>query len=283
MDPVFSVQYLSDVHLEFHSPARVTRLIASLERHAPNLILAGDIGNPAHPAYFRFLSAAATRFDRVFLIAGNHEFYGSSLAETEEEIRTLARFLPNVAFLHNERYSCASLPVHIFGGTMWSHITAEEEAEVARILSDGARIRGFGTQTSRNEHAAFVDLLAAEMDACGGDGKPFLVISHHLPLTRLVHPRYADSPINSAFASDVALAEDPRVAAWFYGHTHTPRHGPRFFCNPLGYPGENPAATPHRVVDFFAARRPASSARPPPALSPRPRGEAEEVPEETGG
>jgi hypothetical protein len=29
------------------------------------------------------------------------------------------------------------------------------------------------------------------------------------------------------------------IKAWIYGHTHKARTGPRFFCNPLGYPGEN--------------------------------------------
>jgi hypothetical protein len=67
---------------------------------------------------------------------------------------------------------------------------------------------------------------------------------------RLVHPDYHDSPINSAFATDVPLAEDPRIAAWIYGHTHKPNFGPRFFCNPIGYPSENPRAAPDRVLQI---------------------------------
>jgi hypothetical protein len=67
---------------------------------------------------------------------------------------------------------------------------------------------------------------------------------------RLVHPDYHDSPINSAFATDVPLAEDPRIAAWIYGHTHKPNFGPRFFCNPIGYPSENPRAAPDRVLEI---------------------------------
>jgi predicted phosphohydrolase len=251
MKHAFSVQFVSDVHLETRSERDAEAIIADLTRHAPMLILAGDIGNPAHPSYARFLSAAAARFDLVVIIAGNHEFYGSSLAETLAQIRAVARVFPNVIFLHNERFSSASLPVHIFGGTMWSDVSREEEARVERILSDHARIAGFSASSARNEHALFADLLEAEMAACEGTGKPFLVVSHHLPLTSLVDERYRDSGINSAFASDVRLARDPRIAAWIYGHTHTARYGPRFFCNPVGYPGENKAATLDRVLEFF--------------------------------
>jgi predicted phosphodiesterase len=257
-----SVQYLSDVHLETRSPAEVEAEIGALERHAPILILGGDIGNPAHPSYFRFLAAAAARFDLVVLIAGNHEFYGSSLEETVAEIRALVRSLPNVVFLHNERHSSPALPVHIFGGTMWSDVLPEEQARVEAILSDHARILGFDAAASRNEHAVFVDLLEAELRACEGDGKPFLVVSHHLPLRRLVDARYAGSPINSAFASDVRLAEDARVAAWFYGHTHVPRHGPRFFCNPRGYPGEREAGMASSGARFAGPQAKAAGAAP---------------------
>lgn len=255
MESAFSVQFVSDIHLETRTEREIEAIIGALTRHAPTLILAGDIGNPSHPSYARFLSAASARFDLVVLIAGNHEFYGSSMSETLVEIRSVVRSLPNVVFLHSQRFSPDSLPVHIFGGTMWSDIAREEEPEVESILKDHARIAGFTASTSRNEHAVFVDLLEAEMAACEGDGKPFLVVSHHLPLKSLVDERYRDSGINSAFASDVRLARDPRIAAWIYGHTHTPRYGPRFFCNPVGYPGENKAATLERVLEFFAATR----------------------------
>jgi len=39
------------------------------------------------------------------------------------------------------------------------------------------------------------------------------------------------------------MAHDERIKAWIYGHTHSPRPGPRFYCNPIGYPGENLSVT----------------------------------------
>jgi len=246
----FSIQFLSDVHLEFRKDRQVEDLIAALVPRCPYLVLAGDIGNPSQPCYARFLEAASKRFAHVFLIAGNHEFYGSSINETLGEIRSVVAPWPNVHFLHNETYVAEDLPFRIFGGTMWSDISAREEAAVVQLISDYDRIRGFTPSLARNEHHVFVDLLEAELGERRPHPAPLIVVSHHLPRLSLVHPRYRDSPINSAFASDVRLAEDPRIAAWIYGHTHAPHHGPRFFCNPIGYPGENGAITLERIVAF---------------------------------
>ncbi|KAI1780508.1 hypothetical protein F4818DRAFT_435713 [Hypoxylon cercidicola] len=48
---------------------------------APNLILAGDIGLLSHyDAYLDFLHNQTARYDRVFSVLGNHEFYGFDFA-----------------------------------------------------------------------------------------------------------------------------------------------------------------------------------------------------------
>jgi len=252
MQKAFAVQFVSDIHLEFRKERQVAELIDGLVPHAPYLVLAGDIGNPSQPSYARFLEAASKRFAHVFLVAGNHEFYGSTIEKTLGDIRSVVAPMPNVHFLHNEVYDAEEF--RIFGGTMWSDVSEHEEATVAELISDYDRIRAFSPSIARNEHHVFVDLL----DATLGENRPsirapppLIVVSHHLPRLSLIHPRYHGSPLNSAFASDVRLAGDPRISAWIYGHTHTPRYGPRFFCNPVGYPGENRTVTLERTIEFF--------------------------------
>lgn len=235
MSDATTFQFASDLHLEFRTS------LPSIRRLAPNLILAGDLGNPSRPLYEQLLALVSGMFDNVFVIAGNHEFYGFTLMETLNLISSLCSEFENVHFLHNSTYISPTLPVHVYGGTMWSDVADAERADVEATINDYSRIAGFTVETSRNEHAEFVDLLSAALDE--HDDKPFLVISHHLPLKRLVSPLYRSSPVHSAFASDVRLADDPRIAAWVFGHTHTASTGPRFFCNPIGYPRENPRAS----------------------------------------
>lgn len=70
-----SFQILSDLHLE------VGQQYSSFEipTSAPFLILAGDIGRLIdYHSYLAFLALHTRRFEKVFLILGNHEFYGLS-------------------------------------------------------------------------------------------------------------------------------------------------------------------------------------------------------------
>jgi len=70
------MQFMSDLHLE-----RIAYEF-DIPKSAPYLALAGDIGRPEDfDAYAAFLRKQCDKFDRVLLVAGNHEFYGSSHEE----------------------------------------------------------------------------------------------------------------------------------------------------------------------------------------------------------
>jgi hypothetical protein len=233
-------QYVSDLHLEFRG-FEVNKIIESIIPAAPYLVLAGDIGKPSHPNYTFFLAAMSKRFEYVFLVAGNHEFYGSSVPEALAAITKICDGFPNVYFLNSELFVDASLPIHIFGGTMWTLVKSEERHGVEILMNDSRLIREFTVDSAATEHMRFVERLQVSLDA--NTDKPFLVISHHLPSFELIDPKYSGSSINSAFATNVPMAHDERIKAWVYGHTHSSRPGPRFYCNPIGYPGENLSVT----------------------------------------
>jgi predicted phosphodiesterase len=237
---------MSDLHLELRTAVEVEQIIANTDPLAPYLVLAGDVGIPSHPSYELFLKAMSNRFDQVFVIAGNHEFYGSSVCETHNQIYAVCDLLPNVHYLMTELFVDDSLPVHIFGGTMWSIVKDEERRDVEMCLNDCRKIRGFSVEFMKTCHEEFVERLGVALDF--HTDKPILVISHHLPSYGLIHPDYWHSDINSAFATNVSLADHPNIKAWIFGHTHKPHDGPRFFCNPLGYPGENPQPNYNAVL-----------------------------------
>ena len=81
---------MSDLHLE-----RV-KYEFDMERVAPVLILGGDIGRFCDfEAYATFIGKQCEQFDKVLLIAGNHEFYGSS---REEGLEAAEKLSNNPAF-----------------------------------------------------------------------------------------------------------------------------------------------------------------------------------------
>jgi hypothetical protein len=69
---------------------------------------------------------------------------------------------------------------------------------------------------------------------------PTVVITHHAPSPRSIHPRFAGSPLNGCFVSDLErLMDGERVHLWIHGHTHDSFDytvaGTRVLCNPRGY------------------------------------------------
>ncbi|KAK7605630.1 hypothetical protein BKA81DRAFT_226280 [Phyllosticta paracitricarpa] len=68
-------QIVSDLHLEVGQQYSSFDIPAS----APHLILAGD-----YDAYLGFLRRQTEQFETVFLVLGNHEFYGITFGESIE-------------------------------------------------------------------------------------------------------------------------------------------------------------------------------------------------------
>jgi Icc-related predicted phosphoesterase len=66
-----------------------------------------------------------------------------------------------------------------------------------------------------------------------------VVVTHHLPHRRSIHPKYNGSDLNPSFASDLSDLMGPPVSLWIHGHTHESFdyvvNGTRVVCNPCGY------------------------------------------------
>ena len=70
------------------------------------------------------------------------------------------------------------------------------------------------------------------------------MVTHHLPAPMSVARRYANDPLNPAFASRLEdLIEKNHPELWIHGHTHVPcdyeLFKTRIVSNPRGYPREN--------------------------------------------
>lgn len=260
-----SLQILSDLHLEldnqystFDFPAR-----------APYLILAGDIGRISadYSAYLTFLvSKCCNRFDRVFLVLGNHEFYNSSHAEVLDLALTKLEHEPllkgRLTVLHRRRVDLED-EVTILGCTLWSHIFSGSAREaVESRVKDFKRIDGWSVDQHNAEHEADVRWLneqvalirSEERDEAEKRGEAprrqrrVAVVTHHAPCMKgSSDPRHANNAWNSAFATDLlpenAGSADAAplldVQFWVFGHTHFStefeRGGVRVVSNQRGY------------------------------------------------
>ena len=97
-------------------------------------------------------------------------------------------------------------------------------------------------------HQESSQFLQESLSSCSNN---VIVITHHLPSYKLIDAKYnrpSFRGMNQWFASNQEQLFSNKIKAWFYGHTHTPSvkslQGVNFYCNPIGYPGEN------KDVDF---------------------------------
>lgn len=238
---------MSDLHLEvgdqydsFHIPVE-----------ALSLILAGDIGRlQDYEKYLSFISTQCKNFDMVYLVLGNHEFYGLS----RDEGLTLANNLEKDVKIQgrlrvlNRRRVDIEPSISILGCTLHSHIRPENRAETERRLKDFRRIIGWTVDQHNSEHEEDLNWLRAEINSIQagtkgqGRAQTILVITHHAPVRDgSSHPGQLKNPWTDAFATElIGMHEDfAKVQWWVFGHTHYNNQwrlqGIRMVSNQRGY------------------------------------------------
>ena len=235
--PSMKLHVLSDLHLsgeEFDAPAA----------EADVIVLAGDIARPAKACVW-----AQQLRKPVIYVAGNHEFYGGSIDGTVKA--GTMRAGTNVHVLEADELIIDG--VRFLGTTLWTDFLifgegaqrgqAMEEArtlirDFSRIRADSSSDRAFSPDDAAVLFGRAVAWLQAKLTE-PFDG-PTVVVTHHAPSARSIHPRFLGSLLNACFVSDAEyLLNGDRVDLWIHGHTHDTFdyvvHGTRVVCNPRGY------------------------------------------------
>ena len=248
---------LSDLHLSLGA-------LEIPENDADAVILAGDIARPREAASWALGFAKP-----VLYVPGNHEFYGGSIAGTVDELKRLCAGT-NIHVLDNDEVVIEG--VRFLGTTLWTDFMVFGEGEkraaaiqeAQRLMRDFSKIRigeapevlftPAASAALFNLHAAWLDSRLAEPYA-----GVTVVITHHAPSRRSIHPKFADSLLNACFVSDAErLIDGSRARLWIHGHTHDSfdyfLNGTRVLCNPRGYPkdgvNENPLFDANFLVEI---------------------------------
>ncbi|PYH83716.1 acyl-CoA dehydrogenase mitochondrial precursor [Aspergillus uvarum CBS 121591] len=253
-------QILSDLHLE--NPRAYD--LFEITPTAPYLALLGDIGNVKDDGYLQFLEAQLQRFKIVFLVLGNHEPFDASWPATRERLQQFSEEIDNrrqraaatttssprlgeFVLLDRTRYRLTP-QVTVLGCTFHSRVSETQEETVSHALNDFHYIQDWTVEQHRAAHEAERAWLNDQVTDIARDDPHhrIVIFSHHSPTVAAaaVDPRYADSPITSAFATDLIgepCWERPQVRLWAFGHTHyncdftDDRSGKRIVANQRGY------------------------------------------------
>lgn len=239
-------------------------------------VLAGDVGaGGIHPAYSWCERYVLDRMPVIF-VPGNHEFYGASMSEERSlwKSNNLSGALhPDFHYLDDQAVELGG--IQFLGSTLWTDFDLFGEPmrvqcmdAAKRCVTDFRRISWstkpdafshdtnsrFTPNLARRHHVRSRAWLEEKFSEPWG-GKT-VVVSHHAPHPRSVHPRFAHDLLSACFASDlsdVMRAFGPDL--WIHGHMHHAvdyRVGnTRVICNPRGYPGERDTGfKPDLVIDL---------------------------------
>jgi Icc-related predicted phosphoesterase len=259
MNNPIDIQYISDIHLEFYSFNKIAKIANKIIPKSKILVLAGDIGKPVsrikktqakiNKCYEYFLNLLSIKFDKIFLITGNHEYYnnlGVSIEEVNKTIKTICENInkSNVIFLNNDYYDYNGY--RYIGTTLWTEV----DENPSKKLNDLSQIPNMTPLLYNELHynsVDFLDKILAET-AKMANPIPCIIISHHLPLFELI-----DNTTNTTntidllqwYASDLnELIDDYTniIKLWIYGHTHYKNmqtiKNIIFAANPIGYSTE---------------------------------------------
>jgi predicted phosphodiesterase len=251
----FNLQYVSDIHLEAHDKRDTGSISPEMfvKPSAPYLALCGDISIPDLKSYDAFLEWCSSRWEKIFLVAGNHEYYNfrckekTDMAAKKKKLEEIVAKYPNIHFLECSSYYLEEYNLRILGCTLWSDTSIGDRIKILTYMNDGRSIRYQGEYPLLPEmmtelHLDQYEWLYEEINKAEERKEQVVVLTHYMPSFQLVAEKYQDNPLNMCFASDCEELMRPPVKAWICGHSHTgvkkEINGVLCLMNPFGYPGE---------------------------------------------
>lgn len=265
MDMKFHI--LSDLHID--SYARRGLPIGNIpDTDADAIILAGDISNAS--LGMQWAGEQASKLAKPILyVAGNHEYFGHDVLEFDATLGKLSKDL-DVVFLQKQRWQMDN--VRVLGCTLWTDFefgTRPEHHTLSNIKlfnkwQSQAQAMDFAKDKMRDyfsiQHGGLGGLLTPrhvaalhqehknwlehELEQAKTDGVVTVVVTHHSISALSIASKYAMSPSNGAFVSDLSplMRSDTAPKLWIHGHTHDAFDytlgNTRVVVNPRAYPSE---------------------------------------------
>lgn len=236
------LQAISDLHTEFlagEDPAKIGAILTSIVPPKPipdYLLIGGDLGVMGQ----KWLIEAALQlwcniYPNVIYVAGNHEYYHSSLEkfrayadELEERYENLIVATSGRSFYLDDTetislHACTLWFVPHPESVIWYHGMAD-----AHVIEDSL---------CTIEQRGLDDVYYLKENVRPGD----IVLTHHMPLYSAVPEQFQGSKLNYFFVNDEAktIIDKNRPAYFLFGHTHNSCNytagDTRVICNPYGY------------------------------------------------
>lgn len=250
------LRIISDLHLEFGD------LELPDTSREDILIIAGDLGLARKSyTYLPFLEWYAEEFKYIIYVLGNHEFYTDSILKSVTRIKESTQDIDNLFILDNESIEIDG--VKFIGSTLWTNFSDESAKSFAKDMMNDFRLIRNGPSMNDAYQYKFTPEYSVELFNKNivflseelNTSKRKVVITHHAPSFKSVHPFYENSVLNTAFYSNLEYLVE-KSDLWIHGHMHTSFDykvgNSRVICNPRGYHNmqENPEFDPAFTIEI---------------------------------
>jgi Icc-related predicted phosphoesterase len=235
-----------------------------LYRH-PRGSLPNNAENGHKAALYReFLQYCSDNWEKVIMVAGNHEFYSGDWEKVTGIMREETQHYPNISFCDQDRVDIGD--VTFLGASLWTNFNNGDPLtmmSVKDLMSDYHAITENPKEgiyhklrpvTTFAKHNSDLDWLRTQLSLL--KDRKVVVVTHHQPSFRSVHENYKTQIImNGAFCSnlDDFIIDHPQIKLWCAGHVHNVFDytigKTRVVCNPRGYPSEYSGWNPQFTVE----------------------------------
>lgn len=270
------IHLVSDLHLEFNDltlPGGEVLLLAGDVCEAIELGKKNYDPNRKLPKtakmrvdrFLRFFNEEVTKYQKVFYIAGNHEYWRSKLHKVHDIMR---KAVPsNTTVLDKDCFEYNG--VLFVGATLWTNFNKRDPMTVqrsAQVMNDYQYItvKKNGIYRKLIESDVYEDHIHAMARIeqflktnNETDQLPVVLMTHHAPSTQSIPIWYRNKyEMNGNYASDLSnmILDNPLIKVWVHGHTHESfqyQIGDTWvLCNPRGYYGHESRAMNFDVLEF---------------------------------
>jgi hypothetical protein len=200
---VTTILVLSDLHLENRPYWRLPETLPPFDV----AVFAGDIAETPRAAVETFASAPALAGRPVVYVPGNHEFFSGDIDARIADGKAAAKGT-NVRLLDRETVAIAG--ARFIGAILWTDFALKSDAARAMEVAEAGMYdhrlietsgRKFTPQDALTRHQS--DLAFIEVELARPFDYPTVVVTHHAPHARSIHPKYAATVLSAAFASDL--------------------------------------------------------------------------------
>lgn len=215
-------QYISDIHLEYFGNRKIPNIIPKCD----TLLLLGDIGNPRINNYKIFLDDISKKFNKVFLISGNHEYWNllehnikMNINEIDNLINDITFKYNNIIYLNNSKY-LLDKTVNIIGCTLWSNIPNYKYDECIKVIGDFENIYYNNKKITPNMINKMHNISKKYIIDNIDKNKINIILTHHCPSYKFLHKKFMNNKYNYAFVSELDYIIKPPIKVWLSGHSH---------------------------------------------------------------